>query len=423
MKTLVLLLSGAVFAAAGPRTDAATFPAISDSTVSATVSDSTAVASGSAATGVPQRDVFDVLNEYVFHRRAVEPEIGGTLRTGLQWALLPTFSYNPVYGVAIGAMISGAGRRGAESFRYSQLSIAGNISTTGQIQAQSRGDVFSRSGDYLLRADIRYLDTERSTWGLGPMSEDQEEYPMEFTLVRTYATFYRRAAGPVFIGIGFHYDEFNDIVDSRAQEGEATPFTIYSGDALTRTAAAGFSLNVLGDTRDNLVNPSSGYYLSGSFRDYFPGVGSDDNWQEMWVEMRVYPHLPSKSRDVLGFWLYGWLTFGEAPYLNLPSNGWDTYGRGARGYLQGRIRGASQLYFETEYRRALTRDGLWGLAVFLNATATTEPESGLFGTMDAGGGMGLRMKFNKNTDTNLTIDHGWGRFGSKGFFLGMSEAF
>jgi len=423
MKTLVLLLSGAVFAALGPRTVAATFPAISDSTVSATVSDSAAVASGSAAAGVPQRDVFDVLNEYVFHRRAVEPEIGGTLRTGLQWALLPTFSYNPVYGVAIGAMISGAGRRGAESFRFSQLSIAGNISTTGQIQAQFRGDVFSRSGDYLLRVDIRYLDTERSTWGLGPISEDQEEYPMEFTLVRNYATLYRRAAGPVFIGVGFHYDEFNHIVDSRAQEGEATPFTVYSRGALTRTAAAGFSLNVLGDTRDNLVNPSSGYYLSGSFRDYLPGVGSDDNWQEMWVEMRVYPHLPSDSRNILGFWLYGWLTFGEAPYLNLPSNGWDTYGRGARGYLQGRIRGANQLYFESEYRRALTRDGLWGLVVFLNATATTEPESGLFGTTDVGGGVGLRIKFNKNTDTNLTIDHGWGRFGSKGVFLGMSEAF
>jgi hypothetical protein len=416
VKALVLFLSGALFAALGPRTGGAVSAATPDSTVSAAVSDSTTAAE------VPQRDAFDFLNEYVLHRR-VEPEIGGTLQTGLEWAILPTFSYNPVYGFAIGAMTSGAGRRGVASSRFSQLSISGNISTTGQIQAQLRGEVFDPSDDYLLKVDFRYLDTKRSTWGLGPLSRDQEEYPMEFTLVRTYATLYRRVSGPVFIGVGYHYDEFNDIVDSRAQEGEATPFTVYSGGALTRTVASGFSLNVLGDTRDNLVNPSSGYYLSGSFRDYTTDVGSDGNWQEMWVEMRVYPHLPSASRNVLAFWLYGWLTFGQAPYLNLPSNGWDTYGRGARGYLQGRIRGADQIYLESEYRRALTRDGLWGAVAFLNATATTEAESGVFGRTDLGGGVGLRIKFSKHTDTNLTIDHGWGMSGSRGFFLGMSEAF
>jgi hypothetical protein len=370
----------------------------------------------------PQRDVFDVLNERILHRR-VEPEVAGTLRTGLEWAILPTFNYNPVYGFAIGAMVTGAGQRGIESKRYSQLAISANYSTMGQIQAQVRGDVFDRSGDFLLKADVRYLDTQRSTWGLGPLTPDQQEFPMDFKLVRTYATLYRRTSGPVFIGLGFHYDEFTDIVDERAEKGEETPFTAYSGGALTRTVSAGFSLNVLGDTRDNLVNPTSGYYLSASFRSYETGVGSDDDWQEMWAEMRVYPHLPAASRHVLAFWLYSWLTFGKGPYLNLPANGWDTYGRGARGYLQGRIRGADQAYLECEYRRTLTADGLWGAVAFLNSTVTTELESAIFGKADYGGGLGVRLKFNKHSNTNLAVDVGWGEAGSKGVFLGMSEVF
>jgi len=42
--------------------------------------------------------------------------------------------------------------------------------------------------------------------------------------------------------------------------------------------------------------------------------------------------------------MYGWMTFAPAPFLNLPSNGWDTYGRGARGCLDGRARfGPSEL--------------------------------------------------------------------------------
>jgi len=370
---------------------------------------------------VAQRDAFDLLDKLLGRR--VEPELSATSRTGLQWALLPTFSYNPVYGAALGLMATGAGRRGSPTARYSSLSVSGSISTTGQIQAQVRGDLFSESGNYLTKGDFRYLDTERSTWGLGSLSDDQEEYPMEFVLYRVYATFYRVVSGPVFVGLGYHYDEFTDIVDERAEQGEPTPFTSYSGVGVTRTVASGISLNLLGDTRDNLVNPSTGYYLSLSFRNYLESVGSDDNWQEMWAEMRLYPHVPKPSRNVLGFWLYTWLSFGPSPYLNKPSNGWDTYGRGARGYLQGRIRGPNQIYVETEYRRTLTSDGLWGLVVFLNLTCTANPDTQTFGRGDPGMGLGLRMKFNKHSNTNLTIDHGWGRDGSRGFFLGMSEAF
>ncbi len=422
MKTIALFLFGALLTGAGPGAGLMGSAFASDATTAAAAYDSAAFAPDSMAAGVPQRDVFDLLREYIFHKE-IEREVGGTTHTGLSWAILPTLSYNPVYGLAVGAMVSGAGLRGAESARFSQLSISGNVSTTGQIQAQARGDVFTPSGNYLLKMDVRYLDTKRSTWGLGPMESDQEEYPMDFRLARVYTTFYRRSAGPVFVGIGYHYDEFYDIVDTRAVGGETTPFTSYSGGAMARTVATGLSLNVLGDTRDNLANPSSGYYLSGSFRDYLSTLGSDENWQEMWIEMRVYPHVPSSSRNVLAFWLYGWMTFGSAPYLNLPSNGWDMYGRGSRGYLQGRIRGSDQVYLETEYRWALTRDGLWGAVAFFNATSTTDQESGIFGRPDWAAGTGLRIKFNKRSNTNLAIDYGWGTLNSSGFFLGMSEVF
>jgi hypothetical protein len=152
-------------------------------------------------------------------------------------------------------------------------------------------------------------------------------------------------------------------------------------------------------------------------------LASDDNWQELWIEMRLYPHVPKLGPHVLGFWLYSWLTFGPAPYLNLPSSGWDTYGRASRGYLQGRIRGANQLYFETEYRRRLTADGLLGGVVFVNGTVTTDPQTNIFSRADAGFGVGLRLKFNKHTNTNLTVDYGWGQSHSRGLFLGMSEVF
>src|SRR5436190_756297 len=160
---------------------------------------------------VPQRDVMDVIAG-LLHKR-VEPELSGTTRTGLQWAILPTFSYNPVYGVALGAMLSGAGKRGSGDSRYSNLAISGNYSTEGQLQAQVRGEIFSTSGNLLTKVDARYLDTTRSTWGLGGIDPGQEEFPMSFQLVRLYGTIYRRTSGPVFVGLGYHYDEFTNIED------------------------------------------------------------------------------------------------------------------------------------------------------------------------------------------------------------------
>jgi len=424
MKFTILLVSGALSFAPGlhaTQAQSGSAPPDSASTTNIASSDSTASADTIAA-GVPQRDVFDVLKHDIL-RRPEKPPGAAKPHTGLRWSILPTLSYNPVYGVAVGAMLSGTGQRGGPAGRYSALSISGNYSSTGQIQAQVRGDMFTSGGNYLVKADFRYLDTNRKTWGLGPFSTDQEKYPMSFRMSRLYATVYRRAMGPVFFGLGFHYDEFNQIVDERAAKGEETPFTIYSGGALSRTVASGVSLNLLGDTRDNVVNPSSGYYVSTSYRDYLTETGSNANWRELWLELRLYTKLPRTARNVLGFWLYAWNTSDKPPYLNLPSTGWDTNGRGARGYLHGRIRGEDQLYAETEYRRVLTANGLLGAVAFANMISTKEPATGTFGDPDIAGGVGLRFKLNKHSNANLCIDHGWGLNGSQSWILAMNEAF
>jgi hypothetical protein len=47
----------------------------------------------------------------------------------------------------------------------------------------------------------------------------------------------------------------------------------------------------------------------------------------------------------------------------------------------------------------------------------------LFQQFQPGYGAGLRILFNKATRTNLALDYAYGRFGNKGFFLNLNEAF
>ena len=373
---------------------------------------------------VESRDVFDVISK-LLHGERIEPALeGGDVSTGLAWVVLPSFSYNPVYGFAIGGSASGAGRiDGRPTSRISMLSLGANYSTTEQIQVQARGDLYLNQNEFLLKADCRYLDTSRPTFGLGPVTPGQEEYPMDYKLVRTYVTGLWSVGGPAYAGIGYHLDAFADIVDERAQNGELTPYVVYTGSPASSALSSGLSMNLLGDGRDNPVNPRQGFYISSSFRTYLKELGSDENWQEMLAEFRTYPRLPVSSRNRLCFWLQTWFTFGHAPYLNLPNIGGDTYGRSGRGYIQGRIRSADMIYAEAEYRLELMKDGLLGAVGFLNMTWTTLLGDEVFGKANDGGGVGLRMKFSKRSDTNLTIDAGWGEEDSFGCFIGTTEIF
>lgn len=371
---------------------------------------------------VAKRDVIDVLKSMT-GREVNHLELAGEFRSGLAWTLLPSIGYNPLYGVTFGASASGAGRFGHDPQSHiSRIVTGANYSTTGQIQADFRSNLFVKGDGQLILVDARFLDTSRPTYGLGPVNPAQQEYPMDYHMLRTYLNYLWRVDDPLYAGIGIHYDQFTNIVDHRAAAGELTPYVAYTGSNPTEARSVGESFNLIADARDNPVNPRGGYYLAATFTNFGRDLGSDDNWQEVQAEFRAYPRVPRGSQNRLALWGLAWMTFGKTPYLNLPSNGGDTYGKTGRGYLQARIRAKNLGYLEAEYRTDLTRDGLLGVVGFINMTVASEQETGVFGVPDWAGGFGLRLKFNKRSDTNLVVDFGWGQ-NSSGVYFGMGEAF
>jgi hypothetical protein len=344
---------------------------------------------------------------------------------GLSFTLLPSVGYNPAYGAFVGISAAFGGYLGdPKTTNVSSGSAGASYSTTQQISVQFKSDFFVPGNGMDFKGDWRYLDTSQPTYGLGQVLHEQSKYPMSFVLYRFFETAYVRAAGsPVYIGLGYHFNRYTHIVDERADAGEVTPFVAYSLGYPKTTTSSGVSVNVLYESRDNPINATRGLYWNASLRNFARELGSDTPWQSLSSDLRVYPHFPKSSRNTMAIWSSVWFTFGKTPYLDLPAIGWDTYGRGGRGYIQGRIRGQSQVYTEFEYRVRLTPDDMWGAVGFLNLTQTTNPESGVFSKSDPGGGIGVRCKFNKKTATNLTVDAAWGQFQPLRFFFGMQEVF
>jgi hypothetical protein len=372
---------------------------------------------------VPKRDVMDLLRPLI--GRSVDTQVVQEAGPGLSLTLLPSLGYNPSYGAFIGASIAIGGWLGEPATTLQSAgSIGASYSTTGQISLQFKSDFYAPDNTWALRGDWRYLDTSQPTFGLGPTEPEQVSYPMDFVLYRLHQTIYRRVfQSSSYVGLGYHFDRYDQIHDTRAQLGEPTPFSVYSGGTPSRTQSSALSANILIDTRDNPINAKRGLFWNSSLRSFLKVIGSDDDRQVLWSDFRSYTPLPNSSRNVLAIWNYVWFTLGKAPYLDLPAIGWDTYGRSGRGFLQGRIRGPDQIYVEFEYRMRFTRDDLWGGVTFLNLTGTTKTSGGSLGSLDPGGGAGIRLKFNKKTDTNLAVDAAIGQDKTVRFFFGLQEVF
>lgn len=402
--------------------------AAADSVRSAVAADSSGAPDTTSAFhapgAVPQRDVFDLISE-LLGRKRVEPEVAWKPKRGMAVNILPVIGYNPSYGAYAGAKIAMGGWLGDPATTYLSAGSAGiNWSTTGQTAVEIRTDFYARDNRVALKGDWRYLNTSQDTYGLGPTVEDAPGVTMDFVLYRFYQAVYLHVHdSPLFAGAGYYFNRWDEISERGVSQDSLTEYRLYSGGALTRSTASGISANILYDTRDNAINATRGMYWNLSLRTYLRELGSDETWQAALGDFRIYPNLPKGSRNTLAIWSYAWLTFGQAPYLDLPATGWDTYGRGARGWLQGRIRGQSQIYIETEYRYAISRDGLWGGVVFLNSLWTTIPVEGQFGQLDAAAGAGVRLKFNKRTATNLAADLAFDRFGNANIFFGLQEVF
>ncbi|HMH34305.1 MAG TPA: BamA/TamA family outer membrane protein, partial [Puia sp.] len=225
----------------------------------------------------------------------------------------------------------------------------------------------------------------------------------------------------IYAGVGYYLDYHWNIKEEGQPDGSESDAKKY-GLPPTSTSS-GPVLNLLYDNRKNSINPQGGLYANILYHPNYVFMGSDANWQSMTIDVRKYFRFPN-SRSILAFWNYDWLTLsGKPPYLDLPSTGWDNYNNTGRGYIQGRFRGENMLYLETEFRFAITRNGLFGGVLFANAQSVSNYPANDFDAIWPAAGLGLRIKVNKHSNTNIAIDYGFGLGGSRGFFVNLGEVF
>jgi hypothetical protein len=366
-----------------------------------------------------QLDITDVLGRIFNSKPASETADSVTSKPTI--SLAPAVGYTLVSRLAL--VLSGnVAFRTAPQSRISTIIASTSYTQNRQYTLPVQTSIWSKDNNYNFVGDYRFYRYPQNTYGLGSSSSIKDVDPMDYSYFEFYETVLRHITGNLYAGLGYILDDHWNVTDKGNLDGTPSGYSVYGKTA--HSIASGFTFNGLLDSRDNAINPSKGAYIALQYRDNYTFAGSTTPWRSLIIDVRKYYKFPEGSDNVIALWSYDWLILSGRPaYLDLPSTQWDFNSATGRGYIQGRFRGADMVYAEGEYRFRITANGLIGGVAFLNAESLSAAPGTKLQAIQPGYGPGLRIKLNKTSNTNITVDYGFGREGSNGLFIDVGEAF
>lgn len=296
------------------------------------------------------------------------------------------------------------------------------IGFSGQYGFQVQPNIWLKRNSWNFIGEYFILNYPQNTWGLGGNSPDENLTLIDYDHFRIHQNVMKGILPNFSIGLGYAYDKHYNI---EVEESDySNVIKDYMPEDKDYTTSSGITIPFMYDLRKNLLNPRNGLMASLTYSFYLPSLGSDDKWQSLFTDFRKYINFPGGKSKILAFRSYYWtIISGNPPYLDLPANRWEpASGSVSRGIRQNRYRSNALLYFETEYRFGITANGFLGGVIFASVTSASEYNTQQFSYWHPAGGTGIRLKFNKYSNTNVTFDFGFSReFAS--VYLNIGEAF
>jgi hypothetical protein len=375
---------------------------------------------------VPQKDVIDIIRS-VFKISKEKTRQPDPVEKKFYFSILPASTTMDGPGKALITSTT-VGFYLGEKFttNISSISFTPYFNFKGRYGLPIRSNIWLNNDTWLIQGDTRVLVYPTYTWGLNGNEPESDKFLLNYKYARFYQSALKQITPYFFAGVGYDFDSYVDLDITSPNNGA---FRDYSGYKYGTTAdgnsfSSGPTVNLLYDTRNNSLNPVPGFYTNIIYRLSTVPFGSNNNWQSLYIDLRKYVSITNSGpKNILAFWSYYWtsLTPGT-PYLDLPSIGMDPYQRSGRGIEQSRYRGQRLFYFETEYRRDITANGLLGFVIFSNINSTTQSNSNRFEYWHPAGGTGLRIKFNKKSNTNIALDYGFSK-NYQTVLINLGEAF
>lgn len=317
----------------------------------------------------------------------------------------PHFSSDTKLG--LGLVASGLYRvdRNDLSLPPSNISLYGDVTTTGFYLLGIRGTTIFREDKYRLGINFYFFSFPSKYWGIGYANGFHKDHYTTYKRLEKQIRldFSRRIFPNTYLGVTslFRHVNGKDFEDISFLEGEKSDI-----------GTQGFGLFITYDSRDFLPNPYRGYYIK------FEQLTFPDFWgnkfQRTEFLFRSYNKLWKGA--VLASDLQGTFNYGNTPWSMVALLGGSYQ---MRGYYEGQYRDNNLIQTQVELRQHIyNRHGivLWGGA------GNVFPDFNRFRWKQTlpTYGLGYRWEFKKRV--NVRLDYGFGR-GQSAFYFNIEEAF
>lgn len=287
--------------------------------------------------------------------------------------------------------------------RVSNAKVEFNYTQRKQIIVELGWNYFTKAEKWFTKGLLHFSKYPDFYYGIG--SETADSQKLIFTSHRQIIdlALYRNLGKHWFAGPNFRYQNYGRL-------SVAAPIPFYT--ELQPSSMLGAGLALLHDTRNNLLNATSGsyFYLNSALnktQHAYAKISLDYRYYKSW-----------KSRYTLASRIYNEFNTSNPPFYDLAYLGGDKF---VRGYYFGRFRDRNLSTIQTELRIPL----FWRLGVTffggLSAVYAKIQEGAIRPKGNAG--MGLRIMMDKKDKTNLRFDYAIGTSKNSGFYVAFGESF
>ena len=295
--------------------------------------------------------------------------------------------------------------------RKSNILFTGIYTANSQIVIQALPQIYFEAGDYYLDAAYEFRIYPNKFWGIGNNTPDTNEEDYDMTSHKFRVDFLKRLPPSLNFGLRFNFE--NHQVTEVTEGGLLESGEILGSD---RAVVVGLGAIFTLDTRDQVEDPSGGYYVNMNAQFSSKNFGATHGFNRFITDLRAYRPLGEKS--LLAARLYVENNFGDVPFQAKAQFGG---GDMARGYFKGRFINDQMYVLTAEYRwRFLPR---LSLAAFGLMGEVSDINQDFFQNPHFSVGGGIRFKILKSQNTLVRLDVGYGEDGNSGFYFGVNQAF
>ncbi|BAO54317.1 BamA/TamA family outer membrane protein [Nonlabens marinus] len=329
----------------------------------------------------------------------------------------PVISYSPetnfAFGIGAKYLFKFAGS--GEETRVSNMPITFQYTLNNQYFLYSGFEIFTNQEKWVIEGNILLQNYPRLYYGTGNRTEESAEEVYEYNQLLIEPIFLKQMfLEHLFIGGGFR---FNHIYNTEIEEDGL--LAINRPDGFEGSTSVGAEVAALYDSRDIILNASTGWYLEFTHGKYGEVLGGTNNFNLTRMDLRHFLRVSKNNEDVLAFQFVGRAVRGKSPFSEFSLLGSSEI---MRGYREGRFLDRDFLATQVEYRKNFKNSRIGAVAFLGTGDVYNNIDEFQFSGLKPNYGVGVRFKIDKEENLNLRLDFGFGR-GTNEIYLSIAEAF